>query len=148
MEVDLAVVADAANVSQEGKLNVLGIFDTIWGSRFPLRHGSMVFVVRVEGAFTEQGNHRLELRLMDADGAQIFRAEGPLRLAGGTPGRPIKPHLILGLSGVVFPAAGDYSFEILIDGAHKRSVPLYVVEAPGAGGPAGAAGPPTGVPLA
>lgn len=135
MNVDLAVVADAANVSQEGKLNVLGIFDTIWGTHFPLRHGSMVFVVRVEGQFDEQGEHRLELRLADADGAQIFKAEGPLHLAGGRPGRPVKPHIILGLSGVVFPAAGDYSFEILIDGEHKRSVPLYVVEAPRPPGP-------------
>ncbi len=130
MEVDLAVVADAANVSQEGKLNILGVFDTIWGPHFPLRHGTMVFVVRVEGQFTEEGEHRLELRLMDPDGAQIFRAEGPLRLAGGRPGRPVRPHIILGLSGVAFPAAGDYSFEILIDGQHKRSVPLYVVQAP------------------
>lgn len=130
MEVELAVVADAANVSQEGKLNVLGIFDTIWGPSFPLRHGTMVFVVRVEGEFTEQGEHRLELRLMDADGGQIFKAEGPLRLVGGRPGRPAKPHIILGLSGVVFPAAGDYSFEVLIDGQHKRSVPLYVLQAP------------------
>lgn len=141
MEVDLAVIADAANVSQEGKLNVLGIFDTIWGTRFPLRHGTMVFVVRVEGTFAEQGDHRLELRLIDADGAQIFKAEGPLRLAGATPGRPLKPHIILGLSGVVFPAAGDYSFEVLIDGVHKRSVPLYVAQTPGPPGPAGAGGP-------
>jgi hypothetical protein len=130
MRVDLAVVADAANVSQEGKLNILGIFDTIWGTSFPLRHGTMVFVVRVEGEFTEQGEHRLELRLMDADGAQIFKAEGPLHLVGGKPGRPVKPHIILGLSGVVFPAPGDYSFEVLIDGEHKRSVPLYVMKAP------------------
>jgi hypothetical protein len=130
MEVDLAVVADAANVSQEGKLNILGIFDTIWGSHFPLRHGTMVFVVRVQGQFTEQGEHRLELRLMDADGAQIFKAEGPLHIAGGRPGRPVRPHIILALNGVVFPNAGDYSFEVLIDGRPKRSVPLYVQAAP------------------
>ncbi|MBI4512545.1 MAG: hypothetical protein HY702_00405 [Gemmatimonadetes bacterium] len=130
MDVDLAVLADAANVSQEGKLNILGIFDTIWGRDFPLRHGTMVFVVRVEAQFAEQGEHHLELRLMDADGSQVFRAEGPLHVLGGKPGRPVKPHIILGLSGVVFAAAGDYSFEVLIDGQHKKSVPLYVVKAP------------------
>ena len=71
MEVDLAVIADAANVSQEGKLNILGVFDTIWAREFPFRHATMVLVVRVRADFTEGGGHPLEVRLVDADGAQI-----------------------------------------------------------------------------
>ena len=130
MEIDLAVVADAANVSQEGKLNILGIFDTIWSRDFPFRHASMIFVVRVSADFTEQGVHPMEVRLVDADGEQIFSAEGPLQVASGVPGRPVKPHIVMGLSGVAFPRAGDYAFDILIDGRHVRSVPLYIVEGP------------------
>ena len=136
MEVDLAVVADAANVSQEGKLNILGVFDTIWAREFPFRHAAMVFVLRVRADLADQGTHQLEIRLMDADGAQLFKAEGPLKVPGGLPGRPIKPHVIMGLSGVSFPRPGDYSFEVLIDSRHLRSVPLWVMEAP-AGRPRG-----------
>jgi hypothetical protein len=130
MELDFAVVADAANVSQEGKLNILGIFDTIWGREFPVRHASMVFVLRVKADFTDQGDHTLEVRLIDADGKQLFRAEGPMQVPSGAPGRPVKPHVILGLSGVSFAVAGDYSFEVIIDGHHLRSVPLHVMQAP------------------
>lgn len=130
MELDFALVADAANVSQEGKLNILGIFDTIWGRDFPVRHASMVFVLRVRADFTDQGDHALEVRLIDADGEQLFRAEGPIQVPGGPPGRPVKPHVILGLSGVSFAAAGDYSFEVIIDGHHLKSVPLHVMQAP------------------
>ncbi len=130
MEVDLAVVADAANVSQEGKLNILGIFDTIWAPHLPVRHSTLVFVVRFSADFTEQGTHRMEVRLMDADGAQLFKAEGPLKVTGGVPGRPIRPHIVMGLSGVTFEKPGDYSFEVMLEGRHLRSVPLYVVEAP------------------
>lgn len=130
MELDFALIADAANVSQEGKLNILGIFDTIWGREFPVRHASMVFVLRVRADFTDQGEHALEVRLIDADGKQLFRAEGPIEVPGGAPGRPIKPHVILGLSGVSFAAPGDYSFEVIIDGHHLRSVPLHVMQAP------------------
>jgi hypothetical protein len=130
MEVDLAVVADAANVSQEGKLNILGVFDTIWAREFPFRHAAMVFVLRVRADFTDQGAHELEIRLMDADGAQLFKAEGPLKVPGGPPGRPIKPHVIMGLSGISFPGPGDYSFEVKIDERHLKSVPLWVMEAP------------------
>lgn len=131
MDVDLAVIADAANVSQEGKLNILGVFDTIWAREFPCRHAVMVFVLRVRADFTDKGAHQLEIRLMDADGAQLFKAEGPLNVPGGPPGRPIKPHVIMGLGGISFPRAGDYSFEVMIDGRHLKSVPLWVMEAPG-----------------
>ncbi|UCC73762.1 MAG: hypothetical protein JSV86_04155 [Gemmatimonadota bacterium] len=129
MEVDLAVVADGANVSQEGKLNILGVFDTIWAREFPFRHAAMVFVLRVRADFTDRGVHQMQVRLMDADGAQLFKAEGPLKVPGGAPGRPSKPHVIMGLSGITFPKPGDYSFEVLVDDRHMRSVPLYVMGA-------------------
>ena len=130
MEVDLAVVADAANVSQEGKLNILGVFDTIWARDFPFRHATMVFVLRVRADFTDQGVHTLEVRLIDADGAQLFKAGGPLKVPAGEPGRAVKPHVIMGLSGINFSKPGDYSFEILVDERHMKSVPLYVMKAP------------------
>jgi hypothetical protein len=130
MEVDLAVISDAANVSQEGKLNILGIFDTIWAREFPFRHAAMVFVLRVKADFTEEGTHQLEVRLVDADGEQLFKAEGPIQVPSSAPGRPVKPHVIMGLSGVSFNRAGDYSFELVIDGQHLKSVPLYIMQAP------------------
>lgn len=130
MEVDLAVVADAANVSQEGKLNVLGVFDTIWAREFPFRHAAMVFVLRVRADFTEQGDHGLVVRLIDADGGQLFKAEGPLKVPQSVPGRPLKPHVILGLAGITFQRPGDYSFEVILDDRHLKSVPLHVMEAP------------------
>ena len=132
MELDFALIADAANVSQEGKLNILGIFDTIWAREFPVRHAAMVFVLRVKADFTDQGSHTLEVRLLDADGEQLFRAEGPIQVPGSAPGRPVKPHVIMGLSGVSFRSPGDYSFEVMIDGQHLKSVPLYIMEAPAA----------------
>lgn len=131
MEVDLAVVADAANVSQEGKLNVLGVFDTIWAREFPFRHSAMVFVLRLHADFTEQGDHAMQVRLIDADGGQMFKAEGPVKVPAGTPGRPVRPHVILTLNSISFPAPGDYSFEVTLDGSHLRSVPLHVLAVPG-----------------
>jgi hypothetical protein len=130
MEVDLAVIADAANVSQEGKLNILGVFDTIWTREFPFRHVAMVFVVRMRADFTEQGAHRMEVRLMDADGGQLFKAEGAMQVPGGVPGRLLKPHVIMGLGGISFQKPGDYSFEVIVDGQHMKSVPLYVMDTP------------------
>jgi hypothetical protein len=36
----------------------------------------------------------------------------------------------MGLAGVTFPKPGDYSFEVMLDDHHLKSVPLYVMEAP------------------
>ncbi len=70
----------------------------------------------------------MEVRLNDADGMRLFKAEGPLQVTGGAPGRPVRPHLIMGLAGITFTAPGDYSFEVIVDGRHLRSVPLHVVQ--------------------
>ena len=48
MRVSLALLADYSNVSREGKLNILGIFDTIYAPRFPTTHAHLQLVVRFE----------------------------------------------------------------------------------------------------
>jgi len=50
MEVVLAVLADYANVSQEGKLNIMGIFDIISSEKFPTFHPEMKLVVQFEAS--------------------------------------------------------------------------------------------------
>ena len=40
MEVDLALLADAATIDGSGKLNILGIFDRLTTSAFPTAGGS------------------------------------------------------------------------------------------------------------
>ena len=68
MNVNLAVLCDAANVSREGKLNILGEFDSIHVATFPLVYPTMVLVVRLEAHPTEAGEHSLKLHLVDEDG--------------------------------------------------------------------------------
>ena len=55
MKVNLALLADGANVSREGKLNILGIFDTIHAGKFPVVHAQMRLVVRLEASSAELG---------------------------------------------------------------------------------------------
>src|SRR4051794_18211871 len=71
VNVNLAVLCDAANVSREGKLNVLGEFDSIHASTFPLTYPTMVLVVRLEAHPTEAGDHTLRLHLNDEDGQDV-----------------------------------------------------------------------------
>ena len=72
MQVKLAVLADYANVTAEGKLNILGIFDRINLVQVPAVHPQMHLVLRLEARAAERDRvHRVEIRLHDPQGATI-----------------------------------------------------------------------------
>jgi hypothetical protein len=81
LEVDLAVTAGTAGVSREGKLNVLGVFDTVRARQFPFRRVAMVIVVP-DGGLHRAGGQRMGVRLPDADAGRVFKAEGPVQDPG------------------------------------------------------------------
>ena len=122
------MLADAANISREGKLNILGAFDRIYGSKFPLHWPRMVLVTRFEASAAEFGSEKsLEIITMDADGKKLGKASGKMKIGEGRTGRQIKINHVLPM-GMTFPAPGEYSIEILVNGESKATVPLEVVQ--------------------
>ncbi len=127
MEIKTAVLADAANVSVENKLNITGIFNRLSGTEFPLTHPSMVLVVRLEYHPSEAGEHALTINIADADGTKIAEGGGSFKLP--------KPHtqelppigqFLLPLHGLVFQSPGVFSFDILVDGRYEGSALVQV----------------------
>ncbi|MCH7580808.1 MAG: hypothetical protein IIB22_11245 [Chloroflexi bacterium] len=128
MEVAFAMLADAANISREGKLNILGAFDRIYGTKFPLHWPRMVLVTRFEASAAEFGSEKsLEIITMDADGKKLGKASGKMKIGEGRTGRQIKINHVLPM-GMTFPTPGEYSIEILVNGESKATVPLEVVQ--------------------
>lgn len=136
MEVPLAVLADAANVSREGKLNIFGIFNRLWAINFPAQHPQMQLVMNFQADAGEAEEKKtLKVQLMDADGNKIISIEGFLTLPKAQPGRPIRINHILGLPGISLPKPGDYEFTILVNGETKAHVPFSVATAKQGEGP-------------
>ena len=50
MHVTFALFADAANLSQEGKLNILGVFDALHVATLPALHPRATLVVHLKGS--------------------------------------------------------------------------------------------------
>ena len=122
------MLADAANISREGKLNILGAFDRIYGTKFPLHWPRMVLVTRFEASAAEFGSEKsLEIITMDADGKKLGKASGKMKIGEGRTGRQIKINHVLPM-GMTFPAPGEYSIVILVNGESKATVPLEVVQ--------------------
>jgi uncharacterized protein DUF6941 len=130
MEVTLAVLADGANVTQDGKLNILGVFHALGASSYPATHPQMFLVVCFEADRSEEGkNKKVEIQLADEDGNRLFAVSAAAIVPTGPPGQVIRMNQILALNNVRFPKAGDYVFNILIGDDHKAAVELKLVEA-------------------
>ena len=133
MKVTLAVLADAANVSREGKLNILGEFSTLYAQKVPVRWPLMTLVVRLEATSGEDARHQLGIRVLDEDGKLVAPAiDGEITFPPGQGrGRPRRSQLIVGIQGAEFKKYGTYEFELLVDGQSQCTVPLYVEPHPG-----------------
>ena len=128
MEVDLALIADAATIDNSGKLSILGIFDRIGTSSFPARHPRMVLVLRFIAALNETGKHRIWITLRDPTGKEVVGVDGEMQLGPGPAGDGggIRVPHVLHLDGLVFPVPGQYAFDVRVDGQHHVSLPLTV----------------------
>ena len=131
MRVTLAVLADYANISQEGKLNILGIFDRVQVGEVPASLSQMHFVLRLEAHAAERDRaHAVEIRLHDPDGQAVFEIKGEVTPRGGQAGLPVITNQILGLNNLRLKQTGGFNFVVFIDNDLKAEVPLLVDLAP------------------
>lgn len=129
MELTLALLADYANVSQEGKLNVLGVFDTIFAPEFPAFHTELQLVLRFEAGPAERGQIKsIEIKLIDQDGNTLGTLSGKLSLPEESPMLVMGVNQILRFQHLVFERQGDYRFDVLVNGEPKGRGVRFRVE--------------------
>ena len=123
----LFLAADYANITGDGKLNVMGIFNDIFSYSFPARHSSMHLVGKLGAELGEYGQVRdFTIKLLDEDGNQIMDMSGQFEIPRGEKGRKPEVNLIFELKDVVFPKPGIYQFVLLVEKDHKSELSLYV----------------------
>ena len=86
MHVSFALFADAANISQEGKLNILGVFDAVHVGQIPALHPRATFVVRIKATAADVGKHALALRWLNPRGAELWGSDAELEVGAAPPG--------------------------------------------------------------
>ncbi|PIW63158.1 MAG: hypothetical protein COW13_02240 [Candidatus Omnitrophica bacterium CG12_big_fil_rev_8_21_14_0_65_50_5] len=130
MNVTLAVLADYANVTKENKINILGIFDTIYSKVFPFVWHSMQLVMKFEYPRAEADSTKnIIVKLMDEDGKTIFQVGGEFKLT-----KPqnniltIQANHFLILNSLRFEKPGNYQFSILVNEDAKKSIELKVIQ--------------------
>lgn len=131
MEIDLALIADAATVDVSGKLNILGVFDRISTSGFPAQHPHISLVLRFGASLNEAGDHKVEIVLRDPEGAEVVRLNGDIKVGPGpaVSGGRVRVPQVVNMERLVFQKPGRYSFDVAVDGEHQVSVPLFLHDA-------------------
>lgn len=128
MDVKLAVLADFASITREGKLNILGIFDEINSTQLPVSLPIFYIVVSYEAGPAEfEAEKATQIVLTDADGNVMMKLEQKLTVSRAPrPGSRSTMNQIGGVVGLSFPKAGDYQFAILVDGREEKAIGLRV----------------------
>lgn len=128
MEVEVFALCDAATDSG-GKLNILGAFDRINGRQFPLVHPHCAIALRVRFDRIEEGNHRVKISLIDADGNSVIPGlDGNIGIKFPEDVQSVCANMVLNMNGLKFEKPGQYSIELALDGRYEKSLPVNVVE--------------------
>ena len=128
-EIDFAFLADAAETIPGQKFHVLGGgIARIGGPTFPLRHPHLALVVGLLVTAPETDReHEIRFVLLDPDGHEVTSATGSLVARGHDDGRDTILTFSLDLWNLTFPAPGDYSFRILVNGSERKRLGLVLV---------------------
>lgn len=126
MHVSFALFADAANLSQEGKLNILGVFDAVQVATLPAVHPRAHLVVRLKGSRSDAGTHVVTLRWMNPEGRELWSSNGELNI-GAPPDGVVEMDLPL-IAAIDLPldSAGRYTMGIALDDEPRAELPLQV----------------------
>ena len=126
MQISFALFADGANLSQEGKLNILGVFDAVQVGGVPTMHPRAHLVVRLKGNREDVGAHRVTLRWLNPDREELWSTTGELNI-GSPPAGVTELDLPL-IATIDLPIArgGEYNLQIALDNQPRGEVPLQV----------------------
>ena len=131
MDIDFAFICDYAELG--AKINALGIgFDTIYAREVPATHPHFYLVAQIRASVAEVGDKAIEIRLIDADGADVippisgtFNIPRPPPATTESLGR-----IVVAFNSVPFPRYTQYSLHVVIQGREMVRIPLRVMQPP------------------
>lgn len=131
MNIQVAVLCDAAT-DENGKLNLLGAFDTIYTQQLPAVHPQCSIALRVTFFSGDEGKHNLRLNFVDADGRSIMPDFPPIAVDVVLPDDMHfgTRNYIVNIQQLKFENPGLYSIDVSLDGHPQTSVPLLVKHNP------------------
>src|ERR1043166_1048751 len=126
MHVAFALFADAANLSQEGKLNVLGVCDALQVANLPAVHPRARLVVHLRGTSLDIGPHTVSFRWLTPRGEELWSSSGDLNVGAPPVGVSEMDLPLIAQLDLPMDSAGGYTMAIGIDGEHRVDIGVQV----------------------
>ncbi|MBH53144.1 MAG: hypothetical protein CMI18_02225 [Opitutaceae bacterium] len=131
MELLTSVICDSAS-DYNGKLCILGAFDTIWSAKFPSQHPHCTLALRFLFTGTDLGKHEFKVVFVDADGKELL-PKGPLKFAiqiGRVPDEKyfLSRNLVVNMQGLPLPEPGQYAFDVHCNDEVISRIPLQAIQ--------------------
>jgi hypothetical protein len=126
MTIQVAVLCDAAT-DYNGKLNLLGTFDTIYTPQLPAQHPQCSIATRIAFDRMEEGRHKMVINFVDEDGHPIMASmDVPIEVEFPPDATFISRNFIVNIQQLKLEKTGLYSIDLSVDGETLSSIPLAV----------------------
>ena len=131
MEVSVATLCDSA-ADYNGKLCILGSFDTIFAAQYPCHHAQCSVAIRLLLGDQDVGNHTVRAVFIGPDGDPLIPLENLPPLNFQVPEMPdhvffASQNMVFNFQGLPAPAPGQCEIQILIDDQIARTLPFQFV---------------------
>jgi hypothetical protein len=126
MNIQVAVLCDAAT-DDNGKLNLLGAFDTIYAPQMPAVHPQCAVALRGTFMPGDEGTRQLSFHFINADGHPIMQGiELSVPVALPDDAHFLTRNFIVNIQQLKFNEPGMYSVDVRLDNESQARIPLLV----------------------
>ena len=117
----------------QGKLCIIGAFDTIWARSFPAVHPQCTVALRLLLREEDKGEHRIQVLFVNPDGHSLIPVEKSPNVTFDLPALPpesffLSQNFVFHFQNLPFPQPGVYDVRVLIDGRPISTLPLQVMQ--------------------
>ncbi len=127
MELVFSLACDNARVRSDGKVDVVGVFDSLYAPGFPAVQERMTALFVLEWDPGEEGRYEFSADLLDDDDTKVLTIEGHTDVEARPPDRaPARTRVIMPLERVVFPHPGRYRFVFKVGGRSRPAFSLFL----------------------
>ena len=131
MKVEIFTLCDYARAELNGKLYIIGVFDTIYSPQEPVQFASLCSVaarLRFERSeITSNPVKTIGLSFVDTDGKNVvpaLNAQFPIQHLGQE--RSATANFVILIPQLNFAKYGEYQIDLLVDSRLEASMPLFV----------------------
>ena len=128
MEVQIASLCDSA-ADYNGKLCIIGTFDTILSHSFPFSHPQCSIALRLLFRDDDEGSHPLKINIVNEDGQPLVPAiETTLEITVPDDAAFFTRNVVFNLQHLKFDRPGFYSVDVTAAGRPLTGIPFRIVQ--------------------